>query len=259
MPEPIEAANYLVFHPENQRRAVSVRAKAIVSDTLVDSWVGQVWVDSPGGNEDPFVFGSSWAYSYCHATQLRRRRQRRCGYLTNSSCILFCSGDHADEDVLAVDTIFWISEAHEWVSPSEPPFRYSPDIELQTDLWKRHLRFGGQPNHHAGKYTYEAALYPQHDRRYSRLPLNAKGERILVPLTALSQDLQSRISDSLNGKRPVLLSGEDLRSILELLDEQTAVEVIGNILPNDETFSMIGDEGACGPCPPKVSKTSAGH
>jgi hypothetical protein len=177
--------------------------------------------------------------------------------VTKGSCILFCSGDYGNKGVLAVDTIFWVSEGHQWVLSSKPPCRYSRDVENQTDLWNAHLRFGGQPGHHPGKYTYEAALYPQPGGRYSRLPLDEKGARVQVTLTTLSAALQARIADSLRGRRPVLISGADLRSILELLDDQTATAVVGNIVPNDDTFTgiRIGQGTDCPPCRPEVSKT----
>src|SRR5687768_3741878 len=118
-------AHYIVFHPERARSRVKVRATAFIDGQQIEPWVGRVWVDRPPGNEDPFVFGPSWAYSYCHATQLRREPRTSGPYVFKGSCILFCSGDLADEEhVLAVDTVFCISAAHTWRSPSEPPARY---------------------------------------------------------------------------------------------------------------------------------------
>jgi hypothetical protein len=129
-------------------------------------------------------------------------------------------------------------------------------VEDQTDIWKAHLRFGGQPDHHQGKYTDEAALYPQPDCLYSRLPLDDMGERVQVALTDVSEGLRTRITNRLHGKCPVLLSGPDLRSILKLLDDQTAVAVVGNVVPNDDTFSRvrIGQETQCTTCWRKASK-----
>jgi len=184
------------------------------------------------------------------------------------SCILFCSGKSADDKgVLAVDTIFWISAGHEWLRPSEPPRRYSQDVENHTDLWKFHLKFGGHD--HAGKYTYEAALYPQADCRYSRLPLDENGHRAQAPLTSLSADLQARIKSKRHGKHPVLLSGTDLSLILKLVDDGTAVAVVGGIVPTDDTLTRERDrEGAgCTSCPLETrkprghtaSRSSPGH
>ncbi len=84
-------------------------------------WTGRVWLDQARGNEDPFVLGPSWAYSYCHATQLRRYSRGRETYVREGSCIIFCSGEIADsERVLAVDTLFWIAGAHRWKAPDQP-------------------------------------------------------------------------------------------------------------------------------------------
>ncbi len=249
-----EPANYIVFHPDNQRWHLSTCATAVVKGRRVYSWVGKVWVDRPPDNEDPFVLGSSWAYSYCHATQLRREPRPHGGSVTTGSCILFCSGNLGDKGLLAVDTVFWISKTHQWISPSEPPSQYSRDVANRTDIWKFHLRFGGQRDGHKGKYTYEAALYPQPDGRYSRLPLNAIGERVQVRLTDFPKDLRNRIAQKLHERKgPVPLSGADLRLILKLVERQTATAVVGNIVQNDDTFTALRRETGtrCHPRHPK--------
>jgi hypothetical protein len=257
MAESSEPAHYIVFHPESKRYALPVWATALIGDRRVDSWAGKVWVDKPPGNEDPFVLGSSWAYSYCHATQLRRDPRPTGEYVMKGSSILFCSGDLGNEGVLAVDTIFWISEAHQWISAGKPPSRYSRDVADRTDLWGFHLRFGGQFGGHKGKYTNEAALYPQPDDRYSRLPLDANGERVQVALKDLSFDLRGRIIRGLRDqKRPIRLSDADLRSILRFVQDRTAVAVVGKTVPNDSTFTelrMEKDTG-CQPCQPKTKE-----
>jgi hypothetical protein len=251
-----EPAHYIVFHPERKRCTVSVRATALVGGRLNHSWHGKVRVDKPPGNEDPFVFGPSWAYSYCHATELRRQPRRAGGYVAKGSCILFCSGDLGDSGVLAVDTVFWIAEAHRWGSPSEPPDRYSQDVSCRTDIWRFHLRFGGQPEGHKGVYTYEAALHPQSDNRYSRLPVYANGERVGIKLSELSADLRKRITNKLKGKRPVPIVSEDIDAILQLLDARTEGSVVGDLTLNDPTIARLRKEEStgCQPCAPSRSE-----
>lgn len=79
-------------------------------------------MDRPPGNEDPFVLGRSWAYSYCHATELRRKLRKDGGYVRKGSCILFCSGDDAmpTHAMLTIDTVFYVAEAHYWQSAKVP-------------------------------------------------------------------------------------------------------------------------------------------
>jgi hypothetical protein len=251
-----EPAHYIVFHPEVKRCCLSVNATALVGGPREDTWTGQVWLDKPPGNEDPFVLGPSWAYSYCHATQLQRKFTPSGRYVSKGSCILFCSGDLADrEKALAVDTVYWIDTAHEWAPGSRIPQRYSKDVAERTDLWKFHLRFAGQPEGHTGKYTYEAALHPQLNGDYSRLPLGAGGKRVSVKLDELSGDLRSRIKGKIRGKYPVLLSDEDLREVLRLVEARTHVAVIGGIMANDPRFkaSRNAVTNGCKPCQPKTS------
>ncbi len=246
----ISPAYYLVFHPEKKRTRLKVRATALVHGALEASWSGHVWVDRPPGNEDPWVLGPSWAYSYCHATQLRRRPRRE-AYVKPGSCILFCSGCLADrEQMLCFDTVFWIGGAHGWTKEDEPPRRYAGDVAAQSDLWKYHLRFGGQPGGHAGCYTYEAALFSQGADRYSRLPLGADGMRVRIPIRELPPELIVRVQKGLDGKIPVMLPEAELQRLLQLIDERTVTAVVGDIVPQDPGFMAFRQEAdaGCQPC-----------
>jgi hypothetical protein len=250
MARSISPAHYLVFHPEKKRTRLKVCATALVHGALDTSWSGNVWVDRPPGNEDPFVLGPSWAYSYCHATQLRRTPQRE-AYVRPGSCILFCSGDLADRtNELCFDTVFWIGGAHAWRKKDKPPDRYAGDVASQSDLWKYHLRFGGQPGGHAGLYTYEAALFSQGADRYSQLPLGTDRMRVRVPIRELPPQLIMGVQNGLNGKIPVRLLEEELQQLLQLVEARTAVAVVGDIVPEDPGFIALRQEAGagCHPC-----------
>jgi hypothetical protein len=230
-----------------------VIATAIVRNRRVDSWNGNVWVDKPPGNEDPFVLAQPWLYSYCHATQLRRE-PNPAGYVTGGSCLVFCSGDLADQHrVLAVDTIFWVAKAHRWGREDIPPQAYEQHVSNRSDLWRYHFRFGGVRGGHNGRYTYEAAVYPQPLRQYSRLPLDANGGRVQVAIGELSHDLRSRIQNCLHGKRPALPSHAHLDEVLRSVADQTVVEVVGDIVPNDRDFTRLRQQDGhrCGTCQPR--------
>ncbi len=245
-----DPAHYVVFHPENKRIRTAVLANALINGRPVDGWSGSVWLDRPPGNEDPFVLGPTWLYSYCHATQLCRTPIPGRSFVTEGSCILFCSGDFANRGVLAVDTVFWVAQGHRWASANQPPSRFASDGE-RTEAWKFNLRFGGMKNGHKGQYTYEAALYPAEP--YSHLPLSQKGDRVEVALRELSAPLRQRIVTKVDGKRPVLLADKDLDAILRFIKARTAVEVVGNIAAKDSEFSYLRQEPdrGCQPCVPE--------
>jgi hypothetical protein len=235
-----EPAHYIVFHPEYKRLALSVRATALEDRQLDRCWNGRVWVDKPPGNEDPFVLGPSWAYSYCHATQLRRGPRADGGYVRKGSCIIFCSGDYGDEGALVVDTAFWVAEAHEWMPAGGPPSRYEPDVTTKTEIWRFHLRFGSQPGGHKGAYTYEAALYPQSDGCYSQLPLGATGDRVCVPICELSVKLGDLVRRGFSSQKgPVLLGRAALNEILGQVAQRTTTEIVGDIQPVGNALAAL--------------------
>src|SRR5207245_1407923 len=95
-----------------------------------------------------------------------------------------------------------------------PPRAYDRDSAAKTDVWKYHLRFGGQSGGHSGFATYEAALYPQ-DTEFSYLPLDAQGQRAEVAFGDLSETLQNLLRSKRFMKRPVELSAEELEEILK--------------------------------------------
>ncbi|MDZ8263663.1 hypothetical protein [Nostoc sp. ChiQUE01b] len=146
--------HYLIFHPDYARNKTKVQGKAFIKNQLTD-WQGYVWVDEPYGNEDPFVFSERWLYSYCHATQLRRKESSKHAYVTAGSYLLFCSGDAADKGTIQLDTVFVVDHVAEWAdNPQGLPEEFQKDYQNKnSDLWERHLKY---PFHgeHTGQYTY---------------------------------------------------------------------------------------------------------
>lgn len=211
----------------------------------------------PPGNEDPYVLGPRWAYSYCHATQLRRRPRSNAPFVSRGSCIIFCSGDLADSDeVLAVDTVFWVAEAHAWEGPDRPPRSFATDVDGASGLWRYHLRFGGRGGH-VGAYTYEGALHPQPGDRYSHLPLGADGRRAQVELALLSPDLRASIMERRRGKYPLLVSPAQLAELLGHLQPHTAIQVIHELVLDDPDVEALRERGTSSPCGPCVEDESA--
>ncbi|MBE9200880.1 MULTISPECIES: hypothetical protein [unclassified Nodularia (in: cyanobacteria)] len=102
--------HYLIFHPDYARKKTEVQGKALIKNQLTD-WQGSVWVDQPHGNEDPFVFSQMWLYSYCHATELRRKPVSKKAYLKAGSYLFFCSGDAANKRIIQPDTVFVVDHA----------------------------------------------------------------------------------------------------------------------------------------------------
>ncbi|MGE0397191.1 MAG: hypothetical protein AB7T06_10765 [Kofleriaceae bacterium] len=136
----MQPAHYIVFHPEQKRQAVAVHAHEVVDGGL-KAWSGDIWVDAPPDNEDPFVFREPWLYSYCHATELRRAPNKRADYIQVGSVIVFASGSMADAGMLLVDTVFVVGRVERWPEPARLPERYAHERDQETEVWKRHLVF----------------------------------------------------------------------------------------------------------------------
>jgi hypothetical protein len=199
--------HYVIFHPDYARERLIIRGRAI-RHNYIENWQGPVWVDADdGGNEDPFVLSDRWIYSYCHATQLRRKPSLKFPYVTTGSYLFFCSGDAANRGVLQVDTVFLIDTVAEWPEHKELPNLYVSHFEnRQSDLWNRHFQFAFLPEHHEGRYTYVAKNWTPNSEDYSFLPLNKCGNRVSIRFNKLSADLRWSIQSKLHGKRPVVLN-----------------------------------------------------
>ena len=131
-----------------------------------------------------------WIYSYCHATQLRRKPSLKFPYVTTGSYLFFCSGDAANRGLLEVDTVFLVDTVAEWPERKGLPDLYGPHFEnRQSDLWNRHFQFAFLRGHHEGRYTYVAKNWALNSEDYSFLPLNKTGERVSIRFTKLSTDL----------------------------------------------------------------------
>ncbi|OUL20977.1 hypothetical protein BV378_28375 [Nostoc sp. RF31YmG] len=150
----MEPLHYLIFHPDYAREKTEVKGKALIESQLTD-WQGHVWVDKPGGNEDPFVFVKNWLYSYCHATQLRRKPTSNAPYLRAGSYVFFCSGDAANQGAIQLDTVFVVDHPANWPDKQQGlPEEFKQDYKNNKSyLWQRHFKypFLGE---HEGKYTY---------------------------------------------------------------------------------------------------------
>ncbi len=241
------AAHYIVFHPDRNRIRTRVRATVIREGLRTDGWEGYVWLDKPPGNEDPYVLGSTWVYSYCHATQLRRKCNSN-AYLTHGSCIVFCSGTIADrESELAIDTVFLVKKAHPWQPPRTLPMSFQADAGM-SDLWKYHLQFGCDGGPHEGRMTYEAIQHADCGDRYSCLPLDVAGDRVRVPFARLSRTLRDPIEQNLQGKRPVLLNDEQNGEILAAWSGSTQTAVVGDVTPIDSEFLRLRRDSRLSNC-----------
>ncbi len=216
------------------------------------SGVGRVWVDKPPGNEDPFVLRLFMGLLVlpCDATQAGASRI----WLRDQGLVHFVLQWQPRRQETSVGHRHRVLGS---VLPTSGEHQASLQTTTRkrsaghTDLWKSHLRFGGQPGGHKGRYTYEAALFPQPDSRYSRLPLDADGDRIRISLSLLSRELREQISETLHGKYPALLSDGNLRELLALERERTSIEVVRDIVAEDHDFIALREEqiaGCCAPC-----------
>ncbi|BAY23920.1 hypothetical protein NIES2100_37130 [Calothrix sp. NIES-2100] len=230
--------HYLIFHPDYARQKTEVHGQVLINNQVTD-WKGHVWVDSPGGNEDPFVFSQRWLYSYCHATQLKRSPSNT-AYVTGGSYLFFCSGDAANQGVIQLDTVFVVDHAAIWPNNQQGlPEEFQQDYENpKSDLWERHFKypFLGQ---HQGKYTYVSRHWFDNKDEYSFSPISESGERVAFDINVLNPNLQSLVASRIKGKYPVLLSEEDKTELLKLTLSLTNVQVIGNLTQQYKKISSI--------------------
>lgn len=234
------AAHYIIFHPERKRTKAQVKAVALTPTGTNRAWVGDVWVDKPNGNEDPFVFVEPWVYSYCHATQLRRE-PRHSSYVKPGSYLIYCSGEEADEHRLCVDTVLLVGEVAKWQwgkkidLPSE--FMHHKH-DAASDLWMRHLRFG-MGKQHKGRYTYQSCMWHDGAVQFSFLPLSASGERPAFPINQLPSSISTLVSQGVKGKRPVLLNDKQLHVVLHKVEQRTTIKVVKGIIVNSKPETSI--------------------
>ena len=175
----MSTAHYIVFHPDRERQAIDVTATILTDGRALTDWQGTIHVDRVGkGNEDPFVFHNPWLYSYCHATQLRRKKSDGT-YVQPGSIIIFVSGQSAESAVLSVDTVFVVGGARPW--PDEPlrlPKKYREHFQnVDSPLWERHFKYPFLGIHTSVTHTYEADMWEDGKEVFSFLPLDAAGEK----------------------------------------------------------------------------------
>ncbi|MTJ08980.1 MULTISPECIES: hypothetical protein [unclassified Anabaena] len=235
----MQPLHYLIFHPDYARKKTEVKGKALIEHQLTD-WQGNVWVDEPDGNEDPFVFSEKWLYSYCHATQLRRSPESNDAYITEGSYIFFCSGDAAHKRTIQLDTVFVVDHAAKWPDKQQGiPKEFKQDYQNnKSSLWERHFKypFIGQ---HTGKYTYVSRQWFDRKDEYSFLPIFDDGDRVKFDLELLTSELKSKIENKIRGKYPVMLSEEHKTELLKIILSLTSIQVVGNLKRQDDNINII--------------------
>lgn len=234
-------AHYIIFHPDHARQVLDVNATILTDGEVLTGWQGAIHVDQVGeGNEDPFVFHDPWLYSYCHATQLRRKKSAG-PYVQPGSVILFVSGQSAENAVLSVDTVFVVGAARPW--PDEPlrmPKKYRDHFDnSDSPLWERHFRFPFAGIHTSVTHTYEADMWEEGKSVFSFLPLNAASEKASLPFAQLGQQLALKVREQVKGKYPVLLTDGELQIVLKQLESATALKVIGNVTTTLEVVAKL--------------------
>ena len=223
-------AHYIIFHPDNQRNNIKISATAIVNGVVNKQWIGNVYVDKLNdGNEDPFVFVNPWLYSFCHASQLRRKT-RSDNYLQKGSWLLFSSGNEANEGRLTFDTIFLIAAIQTWFDkPLDLPLKYRDIPRNNTsELWK----FPFHGIHSGVTHTYEAELWATSKNKFSFLPLDNNDSRVTIPFNALNSTTLKKIVKNVKGKYPVLLTTGEIFEILNVIEQRVKTKVVKDISTN---------------------------
>jgi hypothetical protein len=231
-------ANYIIFHPDYARQQVSVEATAILDNVIQPKWGGNIFVDAIGnGNEDPFIFHDPWLYSYCHASQLKRRSEQAV-FLRAGSILIFASGEDANRGSLTIDTFFLIDNAVRWNKlPFALPLKYQKYYQDEGSyLWQRHFQFPfdhDNPVHTGVSHTYEATMWEPNKKEFSFLPLQKDGERVSIPFKVFSTELVNKINPKVTGKYPVLLSSDEILDIRTAIKSLAKIKVLRNICTCD--------------------------
>lgn len=225
-------AHYIIFHPDRARVNVQVTATVIENGAHQLNWRGNIWVDELVGNEDPFVFSDPWLYSYCHATQLRRQIQDG-PYVREGSWLLFCSGDAGDHGNLVIDTAFLVGATRLWTPKPNLalPQEYNRHFEnISSAIWRRHLRYPFHGQHDSVTHTYESKQWIDYNsNEYSLLPYDQQGQRVSIVIGALNAQVATTIQKHLPGKRPVLLSDDQITPIIQIIFQMAALRIIRDI------------------------------
>jgi hypothetical protein len=227
-------ANYIIFHPENQRERVVVSATVMMNNQIIPNWQGEIYVDKRYfGNEDPYVFNNPWIYSYCHATQLRRMPNPQKPYINKGSWLFFVSCQSANQRILKFDTIFLVDSIHPWIhNPNlQLPKKYQYLIANKRDpLYRRHFKFPFQGQHKTVTFTYEAQLWIQNLANFSFLPYIENGDRVSFPTIQLGKKLENKIINKLKGKYPVELDYNEAKTILQKVSQLSSLKVLSDII-----------------------------
>lgn len=237
----MEPLHYLIFHPDYARQKTEVHGQALINNQVTD-WKGHVWVDKPGGNEDPFVFSQRWLYSYCHATQLRRK-PKNSPYVTGGSYLFFCNGDAAAQGAIQLDTVFVVDYTANWPNNQQGlPEEFQQDYKnTKSDLWERHFKYAFLADHE-GIYTYVSRQWFNSKDEYSFLPISQNGDRVTFDINILSPHFKFIVQSKIKGRYPVLLSKEQKIELLEITLSLTNVQVIDNLT---RQYEKINSTDSC--------------
>jgi len=242
--------SYILFHPDNQRQLIEVKADIFRKGAVEKNWQGQVLLDNIiEGNEDPWCRSQPWMYSYCHATQLKR------SVMEAGDIVFFVSGDAADKDKkLQCDTVFIIKEKFEWVDQKIPEKllkKYPKNIK--DNGWERHLSFGlPEANGHKGKCTFTAQNFSKNLQFFSYLPIDESGKNVSIPLDELKSTVSLKVREKLKGRYPVKLTAKEVKILYKTISRRAAVKVVKIQKVTSKPAGTISD--SCGGCSSGKSK-----
>lgn len=227
----LQPQDYLIFHPP--RKGYAAQGEVGTPGPL-SQWAGTVWTDpwrrAEQSNEDPFVWDAEvWLYSYCHASQLRRKPNATLQTAGPGSRLFFCETRAGKNGWLRVDTVFVVAEQAEWQKRGVvvPGSLAAHQAAGTSAIWKRHLRHGLRPwgasgPGHTGVYTYVAVTGGP-----SYLPLDGEGQPTSVAISAIP-GLAAKVAAVLPSNqttRPCALTAEEATLLDKHLVDASAVLV----------------------------------
>lgn len=210
-------SNHLIYHP---KRVVGQCAQTII------------YFDKLKGNQDPYIWNSSFLHTFCHMTELRNPEPGDVNF--------WVSGDNFPEfNHLYCDLVFVVSGVYTWrkrncISLTDPMV----DSRI---AYKDHYRWA-RCQHHFKKRRRKTL---KADPRESFQPQTSCGKLIdVVPMLALLgqlslEDLRCKLRKS-RGSKPMPICQELARSLYGNL-KNTAIRLTGADLQAIRTSDQWGD------------------
>jgi len=176
-------------------------------------------------------------------------------YIQIGSWLIFCSGDAAAQGKLLIDAMFHVGNIGIWQRMEKDtkcklklPKRYQKHYKNEeSPLWNRHLKYPFLGNHKSVTHTYEAQMWRNTQQvGFSYLPYDAKSQRVSMSIDTLPMLITNKICENIRGRRPVLLSDEEIEIIVQIITKQSVLKVL--IITGEDSLDSKSGNKKCYSC-----------